>query len=259
MELDEKSSTIKNEKITFDFSVMELSLFNEIVNKRAEEISSQLNETGNEMELVYCKDNFEMISFLNGICEAINEAILLKSHLDVTYEQFDVMWDCLIYAKDMTLREIHKYGRTLMPDTYKKYKLICQIVENNKDIYDMTISRLYPKRAVIIESLNDFFEESSYNGFFIENKNLVTIHIPMREKDTILCGIDNVIFDMEHNHYGAIKVGNLEMPVEIGSEEIKNVLCNIASLLSKDIDSGSIFKISVHDYFVFLYSMGLSL
>lgn len=253
IELNEKSVRMKNKKFSFDFNKEELQLLVDIMKSNIKELQNSIKNEVQEIKIVYCKDSFDKLSHYNELLKNIKESMLRSAILELTYDQMDILWDCIIHAEVDMKHIINKYSRTFMPEVCLNHDVICNMIKRYEKEADKAINKLYPKRASVISKMEDYINESSYNGFLIDCSELVTVHISMVEKNDILQKIDNFFYLIETKKISSIIVEKNELPIEVSVIDIKNVCEKITSIITKNVYSGSVFSLLIKEYYVLKY------
>lgn len=248
VELDEKSARMKNKKFIFDLSKEEMQLVADIIKDKIKDIQEVIRKEEAEINIVYCKDNFDNLAAFNELYKIISESILRSSLFEVSYDYIDILWDSFEESLFVMSQKLRTYSRTFLKDTANRHCLLYQLMSKNEKEYKKALNKLYPKRKEIEELINDYVNESSYNGFFLDNNEIINLHIPMKEKENILAKINIRMYILLNEDIKNLTIEHNEMPVEIPFSDIERILHNVSKIISKDIYSGSVFQITIKDY-----------
>lgn len=249
VEVNEKSTRIKNRKLSFDFNKEELDVLLKAINGRITREKASI-EGGCEIENVYWKDVFDKLSLYGQINHALNEAVLKNTVFEITYECFDVLWCFLMEEKERLQGEFQKYSRFFLQKEACDYDVISGILDKYGKDADKATNKLYPKRKGIIEKLRDYIYESAYNGFFIPCQDEVSVHVPMREKEDILSFLDIACWPGNYRNFNIDVKG---FTVEVPAMEIEKVCKKTIKALTDNFYSGSVFRLDIMEFSIFSY------
>lgn len=251
-ELDEKSDDCMESRVSIAFKKEEQSMLVDIMSSWEQNVHDLLRDNSQEIELVYCKRHFDTLASINVIREKIRESALLDMPLNITYQQFDVLLDMVKKEHESVKKDLGRYGRSLMPGISESDRILNEILFKLGMNSEPILSLLYPKREYITSRLEDYIAECSYGGFLLKDDEVIHLHISMREKEDILQKIDSLIHYMEYDDGNCFCVEPNGYSFDIPYDDVEKVCNMFFCELTKNIYSGSIIPVSIHDYYVFL-------
>lgn len=248
LEYFEKNNRLKNKKIELKFNMFYMKKLYEIISFTLDNIKIPDNIKNKS---AYDKKELENKNILIDIIKIIKESIWLKKDsIIITYENIELL-NYAVCQRIIKLNEQkNKWGKSLNECIENEYEIACNIQSLYIDKYNEAIDRLYLKRKIINSELIDYIEECKYNNFFIESPIHFKLHIPLKEKDSILKILNKIILKAEDNLLKPIIINGDcdELKILISVEDIKSTSFKILKEL-EDNTKGNI-NINIKDYFI---------